>query len=97
MGRAAVRDLKKAVLTGTCAQASVEETEAGRASALALLDRSMRCGHDRLAILRLAAAIRIGARVRPEQWTYCERVMARVADAALHERVMNALQDSVAR
>lgn len=55
----------------------------GQASALALLDRSVQLGHDRLAVRRLLLAVQTGAPVRPEHWQYCLRVVARLADPRL--------------
>ncbi len=60
-----------------------ETAQLGRASALALLDRSVQLGHDRLAVRRLLLAVQTGAPVRPEHWQYCLRVVARVADPRL--------------
>lgn len=91
MRRAFVRELKQAMLAGGRPQATQDESERARVSALALLDRSIRCRHDRIAILRLVAAVRLGAAVTPEQWRYCEQAVTRVGDEALWARIVKAM------
>lgn len=76
MSRLDVQSLKLSVRAGAASNASETELEAARASTLALLDRSIRCGHRRLAIHRLAAAIQIGAPVSNTQWTYCSKLVS---------------------
>lgn len=95
MGRAAVREFKRAMRAALRPQASADESERARASALALLDRSIRFGHDRVALLRLAAAVRLGARVSAEQWQYCEAAMARIGDEALYDRLIETVRHQV--
>lgn len=95
MGRAAVREFKRAMRAGLRPQASADEAERARASALELLDRSIRFGHDRVALLRLAAAMRLGAQVTAEQWRYCEAAMARVGDEALRDRIVATVRHQV--
>ena len=46
-----------------------------RESALALLARSIRFGHERLTLHRLVMAVQAGAAVTPEQWAHCERIV----------------------
>lgn len=75
--RHAATRLVRAGGTGADAQ------QLGQASALALLERSVQLGHDRLAVRRLMLAVQTGAPVRPEHWQYCQRVVARVADPKL--------------
>lgn len=91
MGRAFVRELKQAMRVGTRLQASADESEHARASALALLERSIRCRHDRVAILRLVKAVQLGATVTSAQWRYCEQAMARAGDEALRARIIAAI------
>jgi hypothetical protein len=83
--RGDVRTLKRAMRAAGAPEASEQQSELGRASALALLDRSIQCRHERLAILRLIAAIELGAAVRSEQWKYCEEVVARGHNGALRD------------
>jgi hypothetical protein len=60
-------------------------SDASRECALSLLQRSVSFGHDRLAVLRLALAVRVGAHVPPEHWKYCEQVVEQSTDDALRE------------
>jgi hypothetical protein len=50
---------------------------------LALLERSIAFGHGRLAVLRLAVAIDIGAEIPIQSWAYCARVAKDSADPDL--------------
>lgn len=51
-------------------------TGAGQA-ALELLARSVKFGHERIAIRRLLFAVELGAGVSPQQWRYCREVAER--------------------
>lgn len=61
------------------------ELERAREASLALLDRSMTFGHLRLTLLRLAAAVRIGAPIPARAWCYCRRAAQEAADPALRD------------
>lgn len=89
--RSDVRTMKRAMRAGCAPNASVQETDSGRVSALALLDRSIQCRHERLAILRLIAAIEAGAEVRDEQWQYCAEVILRDCDGTLRDLALRAI------
>lgn len=97
MSRSEVRDLKRVMRTGADPHASALERERARESALALLERSIKNRHDRLAIRRLAAAIRLGAAVTVEQWKYCEVVAATSRNAELLGLLMEAASAAGAR
>lgn len=90
MSRSEVRDLKRLMRSGADPHASEQERERARISALALLERSIKNRHDRLAIRRLAAAIRLGAPVTAQQWQYCEAVALASRDEELLGLVMDA-------
>lgn len=88
MARDAIRDMKRAVAAGGVAASGPQQLLA-QASALALLDRSIRFGHERLALIRLVMAVHAGAEVPSDRWTYCETVARRSRQpelmASLHE------------
>ncbi|RJF95257.1 hypothetical protein [Noviherbaspirillum saxi] len=63
MSRQAVRQLKRAVADG-------KDTDAMQA----LLQRSVRFGHKRLALMRCIQAEQLGIAVLPETLHYCQRV-----------------------
>lgn len=83
MRRSEVRALRHAATRLAAQGGAGLAAQQGQASALALLERSMQLGHDRLAVRRLLLAVQTGAPVRPEHWQYCLRVVARVADPRL--------------
>lgn len=90
--RGSIRNLKRSVAIGVRAGASNEERQRARESAQQLLARSIRHGHRRLALIRLAEAVRAGAPVEPEQWAYCEVVAADGVDAELGTLLVMATQ-----
>ena len=89
--RSDVRAMKRAMRAGRAPDASAQQSESGRASALALLDRSIQCRHERLAILRLIAAIEVGAEVRLDQWQYCAEIISRDRKGDLRDLVLRAI------
>ena len=70
MTRQAVRGMKRAIHAGARAGATDSSVTMGRESALSLLSRSINFGHGRLAIIRLALAVRTGATVPAEHRHY---------------------------
>lgn len=80
MTRRAVRDMKRLVRRGVMPYAPSDDEERSREAALALLTRSIKFGHRRLAVIRLAKAVEVKASVTKEQWEYCERVAAESSD-----------------
>lgn len=91
-----IRRLKRAVRKSIVFEATEEDIEQGRVSAIALLERSIECRHKRLAVIRFAAAIRTGATIRLPNWRYCEEVLASMDDDNLRQLVIDAL-DGVAK
>lgn len=83
MTREAIRELKRTVRAGTAGSACESAREQGRESALALLERSIRFRHGRLAVLRLATAVEAGAPVADAQWRYCAIAAEASNDEAL--------------
>ncbi len=79
--------MKRMVRVGASPAAVPELRLQSQAMALALLDRSIKFGHHRLAIQRLGAAVELEAPVSADRWSYCERVARRSADAALKIRL----------
>lgn len=77
--------MKRAIRAGSIDRASEVEHQRARESALALLARSIKFGHRRLAVVRLAVAVRAGAAVTREQWAYCEEAVSRSGDPVLRE------------
>lgn len=90
MTRQAVRQLKNAVRSSKRPGAQSVEQKKGAEGALALLERSIRFGHSRLALIRLEQAVSCGAPVSSDQWTYCYSAAMSSADVnmqALYLRV----------
>lgn len=90
MARGTIREMKRAVAIGTSASAAPIRLLA-QSSALALLDRSIRFGHERLALIRLVMAVHAGAEVPAEQWAYCEDVARRSRQPELMASYQEAL------
>lgn len=81
MTRAVVRNLKKGLRGNPSNAHARSDLAAMQQSALALLKRSIKFGHGRLAIQRLATAVRVGANIPPEDLAYCINAMARARKA----------------
>lgn len=92
MSRKEIRIMKRAIRAGDIDRASEGEHQRARESALALLARSIKFGHRRLALVRLAMAVRAGAAVTREQWAYCEEAVSRSGDSALREMLETAMR-----
>ncbi len=78
--------MKRMVREGANPAAEPELRRQSQAMALALLDRSIKFGHHRLAIQRLGAAVELEASVNADRWAYFERVARQTVDAALRTR-----------
>jgi len=96
MLRSEIRTMKRAIRAGSIDRASEVEHQRARESALALLARSIKFGHRRLAVVRLAVAVRAGAAVTREQWAYCEEAVSRSADPVLRE-MLTAMRSALHR
>lgn len=82
MARDVIREWKRAV-QAAWPTPSAEVGVLARESALHLLDRSIRFGHGRLAVLRLSIAVQAGAYPSKDQWQYCSEVALDSGDVAL--------------
>jgi len=80
MKREAIRQLKRAVSDGQDAHAMQ-----------VLLERSVRFGHKRLALLRCLQAEHLGVAVTPETLHYCQQVADRMAPAELQRIIRQAM------
>jgi hypothetical protein len=74
MKRHEIRQLKRAI----CNQNSAEAMHA-------LLQRSVRFGHKRLALLRCMQAEKLGIRVAPEALAYCQQVADQMPRTVLEQ------------
>ncbi|WP_137921643.1 hypothetical protein [Hydrogenophaga sp. 2FB] len=82
-GRQRVRSLKRLARSGLGSDAAPALRLQSQAIALALLDRSIKFKHRRLAILRLKEAAALGALIEAAQWSYCSGVVAAEQDLVL--------------
>lgn len=71
MSRLIIRQMKRGVAAGTASGAGFGAQELAKDMALGLLERSIRFGHSRLAVIRLAMAVAAGAEVPQAHWAYC--------------------------
>jgi hypothetical protein len=85
MARQAIRELKQSLHAGMAACASEEQRLHAKEAALSLLERSVRMGHRRLAVMRLHAAVAAGAAVPDEHWRYCHEAAAGSQDPAIQD------------
>jgi hypothetical protein len=85
MARHAIREMKQSLHAGTATSASEEQRIHAREAALSLLERSVRMGHRRLAVIRLQAAVSAGADVPEEFWRYCHDAAAGSKDTAIQD------------
>lgn len=83
MSRADVREFKRKLFQGTRPDADDGQSRLAKESALALLERSIRFGHGRLAVIRLGIAVQAGADIPPDCWSYCRDAIAECADLNL--------------
>lgn len=83
--RETIRTMKRALQSGLRPNATSAQTQDAHASALALLQRSVQFGHDRLALRRLAIAVEAGAEVPARHWAYCARVAYVSKDRGLQD------------
>ncbi|MHB1701988.1 MAG: hypothetical protein ACYCSN_18035 [Acidobacteriaceae bacterium] len=90
MARDNVRQMKKFLALGKSPDARSGDVALSLDAALWLLDRSIAFGHRRLAVVRLAMAVRVGASISPEHWRYC-------AEAALKNEELRATFDEALR
>jgi len=65
--------LKKVLRAGTAPRATQRQHEQAVQAALALLERSVRMRHRRLAVQRLNEAVTLGAHVPDPHWLYCRQ------------------------
>jgi hypothetical protein len=92
-GRQRLRSLKRLARAGRGTDAVPALKAQSQAIALALLDRSIKFKHRRLALLRLKEALELEAPVSTEQWTYCKGVMTLEQDSALRANVERVSMD----
>lgn len=71
MNRSDIRALKRQVRGDD----SPEGIVAARSASIALLERSIRFGHKKLALKRLSDAVALGANVGAEHFRYCREVV----------------------
>jgi hypothetical protein len=97
MPRQALQKLKKAVRAGTSPLASQDDHEQAVQAALALLERSVRMRHRRLAVQRLNEAVALGAQITDEHWTYCRQAAEASRDEAVQALFTQSAQAACTR
>lgn len=91
--RVEIRQLKRSIKNSFTTGANEEDLDRGRASAIELLEHSIRRRHKRLAVIRFAAAIRTGATITRPHWEYCEAIIASMGDNKLRLMVTDAIDE----
>jgi hypothetical protein len=92
MSRQEIREMKRAVRLGAHAGASGASHALAKDMALQLLERSIRFGHGRLSVLRLAMAVRSGAEIADAHWHACSQIASASRDASTHALYLEAAQ-----
>jgi hypothetical protein len=92
MSRQEVRMMKRAVRIGSHASADLASRTLASDLALQLLERSIRFGHGRLSVLRLAMAVRSGAVIADEHWTVCHSIANASRDSCTQALYLEAVQ-----
>jgi hypothetical protein len=83
MARHVIREMKQSLHAGMGPCASEEQRLHAKEAALSLLERSVRMGHRRLAVIRLQSAVSAGSAVPDQFWRYCHEAAAASKDAAI--------------
>jgi hypothetical protein len=81
MSRQTVRELKRAFKSAMSPE--INNRVLASESALLLLERSIRFGHGKLAVIRLCMAVRAGADIPTSYWVYCRDAVNASQDPAL--------------
>ncbi len=89
--------MKRDVEAGRRANAHAEASALAAQAALSLLARSITFGHKRLALIRLAIAIRAGADIPPASWLYCREVASQSQDERLRSLFIEAAGAAASR
>lgn len=92
MSRLEVRQMKRTLRNGKHPGANGESHALAQDVALQLLERSIRFGHGRLSVLRLAMAVQSGAVIADAHWHACSKISAASQDAATHALFLEAAQ-----
>jgi hypothetical protein len=95
MTRATIRQLKRQVRAGMQDGATQIELQLARESAIALLQRSIAMKHDRLALHRLADALKLNARIDARAWDHCTAIASDPARSALIRKICPSLPSPV--
>lgn len=82
MTRQVIREWKRTLQRNTTSR-DAEQFLLAQDSALNLLERSIRFGHGRLAVLRLIGALLAEAKPSADQWSYCCEAIQRIRDPGL--------------
>lgn len=97
MSRENIRLLKRAVLAGRQPGAPHEDRALSGDAALALLERSIKFGHGRLAVLRLSMAVDSNATIPSDYWHYCMRAAEISGDSHLQDICLHAARRTIAK
>jgi len=92
VSRVAVREMKRAVRNGFGEAANDGAAVLAQGAALQLLERSIRFGHGRLAVIRLVMAAQAGAEVSAAHWDYCRNAALASEDRSLQALYLQAVQ-----
>ncbi len=92
MSRQAIRQMKRVVTQGRHSEANEASIGLAKEASVRLLERSIRFGHTRLSVLRLAMAAQSGAEIPHECWDFCRRIASASKDANTQALFMEAVR-----
>ena len=85
MDKQTIREMKRDLSQGSQPSALEPAKQRARAAAVALLERSVKFRHRRLAVLRLSVAVQTGADIPEACWAYCAKAAMDQRDPQLGE------------
>jgi len=83
VSRKLIKSWKRACLAATNESSNSELKQQAKTAAQSLLNRSVKCGHDRLVLIRLSMAVKVDAEISSAQWSYCEALANQSNDPTL--------------
>lgn len=95
MSRQEIRQMKRLQMHGRGPQANGASRALAQAASLQLLERSIRFGHGRLSLLKLAMAVQSGAVIPHEHWRYCLHVASVSKDTDIQAMYQEAARSAL--
>lgn len=95
MSRQEIRQMKRLQMHGRRPGVNGASLVLAQEASLQLLERSIRFGHGRLSLLKLAMAVQSGAVIPHEHWRYCQHVASVSKDAGTQALFQDATRSAL--